>query len=189
MTVLEIVFNLLWWLIYSGYFLHWNERRDCVVQIYDPLFQFFPRMDTSIPVMVLMYTSIYNFGINYMELDWRATMWSFSLLFLLRIFVLYLHPFKAHEEIIPLRDVITDYLLGVSKPLVNDLSFSGHVSFICLLSCLDSNWQYYCHCAFLCAVLMVCSRAHYTADCFIAPLFSKLAYENWTVIPSALGFL
>lgn len=160
-------------------FLLKMERRTNLVELDDPLFRYLPRYDTSIPVFLLLYTTMLTFLYNWYEWDNRKLCFSLMFIFATRSFVLWTHPFKGHKDMHPLIDPIIDrFLFGVSEPNQEDLSYSGHCATICLFAWhLESYRHLYFLFAFLTSIALVSSRVHYTADCFIAPFFSYISYQ------------
>ena len=166
------------WVAYATYGLHWNENRDYLTEIQDPLYKYFPRFDASVPVMVMLYLCGIVFFSHWNYWDDMSACWSFNILICSRLMILYLHPFKGHKSMIPLKDIIIEKFEGVSQPLKNDLSFSGHVSTLVMFGFLFPMYQWlFWTCACLTGFCLICSRVHYSADCVMAPFFSFFAHS------------
>jgi hypothetical protein len=176
---LLVAFPLIYW--YSQWFLPWAEVRPELVEIPDPLLPYFPRFDASWPINILHYSAIGVFVWFYPDHDWNRLLWTYSCLLLYRSLVLFLHPFKVHHEVVPLVDHILMYLLRI-KPennLLNDLSFSGHLSLYGMLAIIHPSFiQFYVCIGVLVSLLMFCGRIHYVADVIIAPAFSVISYHS-----------
>ena len=167
------------WYTYATCILNWNEKRKYLTEIEDPIFQYVPRFDASIPVMIMLYISAVLFALNWQVWDTLQTCWTFNILFCTRSVILYLHPFKGHKSMIPLRDILLEKIQGTTTPLRNDLSFSGHVSTIVTLGLLVPHMRWFFWiCGILTSICLICSRVHYSADCVIAPFFAFFAYNN-----------
>lgn len=177
------ILSVSYWICYGTFVLQWNERRKNLREIEDPLFQYFPRFDASWPVMIMINGSIALFLICWSSWDTLELCWTYNVLVTCRIIVLYLHPFRGHRDIIPLRDVLLERVQRVSKPLQNDLSFSGHVSTLVMFGFVlpELQWFFWSS-AFLSAILMLCARAHYAADCALAPPFVFFAHRTHNIV-------
>jgi hypothetical protein len=163
-------FTVLW---YGQVVLTWNEARTNLVQIDDPCFHVFPLRDTSWPVGLLQYLIVGNFLCRWQEWDLDLFMWALMAMILLRCAVLCLHPFKAHDHIIPLVDPVVDFMCKVEQPRKNDLSFSGHCALSMLMGFMLPGWTlWYGAATVVMAFLLVTSRNHYMADCLLAPFVS-----------------
>jgi hypothetical protein len=171
-----IAISLSIFLWYSRYVVPWNEQRRELVEIPDPLFRYLPILDTSRAINFILYTVFIHAVWN--GIDTLSFCWTFSLLMIMRSMVLYLHPFKGHHTMKPLRDPLVEWFLGKSKPLLHDCSFSGHVSTLVALGLLAERPLYHVAAA-VTGVLLILSRVHYGADCAIAPFFAYLSYEWW----------
>lgn len=172
-----LFFSVITW--YGLWVMHRSEHRKNLVEIDDPIYHIIPLCDTSIPVFSLLWIGSSVFFYLYEQWDWMHGAWSFMLLMIFRSIVLYLHPFKGHDSMIPLVDPITEFFVRTRQPFRNDLSFSGHVSTLVLFGLLlPSEYKvYYWWGAFVTGWLLILSRVHYTADVFIAPMFSYFCYH------------
>jgi len=171
------------------YILHSNEQRPYLVEIPDPVFKYLPIYDTSWPCAIILYFCAGHFVWHSSEVDLELCCWTFILLMIARCSILWLHPFRGHHTMIPLRDPIIDCILNVGSPLIHDCSFSGHCSTLVALGFLmPSQSQFFWWSAAITAILLVLSRVHYTADCVIAPVVAhfcfRLAHEFHQYWPS-----
>jgi len=173
----EVFMSGAWWWMYATVLLQWNERRRYLTEIQDPLYAYLPRFDASVPVMIVLYGSFAFIGWNMKSVNVMDLCWSLNTLFICRVMVLYLHPFKGHRSMIPLRDRVIEIVQGVQEPLRHDLSFSGHVSMLTLFGFLLPSHRLWFWCsASITAVCLTCSRVHYSADCMIAPFFAYIGH-------------
>jgi hypothetical protein len=153
------------------------EGRNNLVELPDPLYEWLPRVDTSIPVTIILWISFAVFVLNFQQVNFHVACWSWMFFMVARATGIYLHPFKGHRDMIPLQDPIIDHFLGVSKPLRNDLFISGHCGTLSLMGMLLYPYMpYYLSACMLTALLMILSRVHYTADCLLAPMFSLFSF-------------
>lgn len=169
--------------------MKYNERRPYLVELPDPSFAYLPVVDTSGPVTFLHWSCILTFVWHWSEWQLHQFCWTFLLFMWFRAVVLWAHPFRGHSTMIPLRDVCIDHLLGVTEPLRNDESFSGHTAivFMCGLYVQSYRWWFWLSTLAVMG-LLVLSRVHYLADCLIAPpiVYSLFAWtpqvsELWTM--------
>lgn len=163
------------------------ERRTNLVEINDPLFEWLPICDTSLPIGIILWFCTLFFFANWPLWDQELTIWCFIILMISRSFVLYTHPFLGHHTMIPLRDVFIEWVTGTDQePLRSDMSFSGHCSTLFALGLLlRPYYTFYFVATILTAILLVLSRVHYTADCLIAPIF---AYWAFMMAPELMVF-
>jgi hypothetical protein len=161
-----------------AFFVEKCERRTNLVEINDPLFEYLPIYDTSIPIGVILWFSTVFFFLNWDAWDQELAIWCFVILMVSRSFVLFFHPFLGHHTMKPLRDVVIEYFTGTTDPWISDNSFSGHASTLFAFGLLLNRFQMlYFVLTITTACLLVLSRVHYTADCIIAPIFSFWAYH------------
>ena len=181
------------------------ETRTNLVEINDPLFEYIPIYDTSLPIGIILWCCTIFFFFNWASWDQELAIWCFVILIIARCFVLYTHPFQGHHTMLPLRDVVLDWITDTqSNPRRMDLSFSGHTSTLFALGLILRHYMmFYFVCTVATAALLILSRVHYTADTIIAPVFSYWAYkmapllmmfwkENvpvWATLMVCLGFV
>jgi hypothetical protein len=166
-------------LFFYAWFVEYCEHRTNLVEINDPLFDYLPIYDTSIPIGIILWVQTIFFFMNWSLWDQERAIWCFVILMISRSFVLYFHPFQGHHTMEPLRDVIIEWITGTqSEPFVSDNSFSGHCSTLFALGLLLDRYKtIYFALTLITACLLIISRVHYTADCIIAPIFSYWAYN------------
>ena len=86
----------------------------------------------------------------------------------------YVTPFRAPQDAPPLYDFMAAAQQGAqsSKPLINDLMFSGHTSstLVAAMAMRRPRWQPFAY-AGVCVVvaLILMQKAHYTIDVVVAP--------------------
>lgn len=174
-SIVLLVTIMVW---YSQWVLPSNEVRPYLVEIPDPLFKFLPVYDTSWPVAMCLWSTTLLFVVHGNQWNKMEATWTFILLMLTRSLILYLHPFRGHHTMKPLRDVILERFIPVEKPMLHDLSVSGHTSTIVAMGLILHSYAWFCWiAAALTTAFLVLSRVHYTADCVIAPMFSFFCYH------------
>lgn len=185
--------------VFYARFIDWCEYRPQLVEIPDPFFQYLPLRDTSWPIGATLWGSALWFFTHWREWDHENAIWCFVALMISRSFVLYTHPFRGHHTMIPLRDPILEFFTRTARqPYLNDCSFGGHCSTLFALGLLhESQRALYFTAALVTSILIVISRAHYTADNLIAPMFSywcfKMApslrefWSHWVSLPLSLA--
>lgn len=165
--------------IYVNKVLPYQENRQDLQTIQDPLHKYFPRIDTSWPITIVEHTChalyLYELLVSRTHIDVPYAMLSFIMFIWTRSLMLYLLPLKVSDEMILLRDPIQRVFLNNTvrkdQPLfVQDLFFSGHVSFCVMMgmTCNVYAYTFYGSALFI-FVCMMCSRIHYTIDMVVAP--------------------
>lgn len=163
---------------YIGTVLPFQEHRTDLTRIHDPCHKYFPRLDTSWPITVIEHSChllyLYELFFVRTHIDVPHAMLSFILFLWTRSFMLYLLPLKVSHEMILLRDPIQYFFLYGRQTqrhlFVQDLFFSGHVSFCVLMALTCPNHAYVFYIAtLLIFICMMCSRIHYTIDMVAAP--------------------
>ena len=164
---------------YINKVLPYQETRNDLTPIQDPLHKYFPRLDTSWPVTIVEHCChllyLYELVIVRENIQLPHAMISFILFIWTRSFMLYLLPLKASYEMVMLQDPIQrlflNYFVSRKQPLfVQDLFFSGHISFCIMMgmTCVYQANIFYVS-AFIIFICMMCSRVHYTVDMIVAP--------------------
>lgn len=147
-----------------------NEFRSYLVELPDPSFKYLPLYDTSVPLFVVQWSSVLNFLYHWSDWDPGQFCWTYVCFMVFRTLVLWMHPFRAHHTRQPLRDILLQLIVGESRPLDHDLSFSGHTSLLVIFGLLlESQRVFFGLATVLTIVLLILSRVHYLADCLLAP--------------------
>jgi len=163
---------------YARYFLPWQEKRSCLVRLYDGVHECLPVINTTSIINLLVYFS-YAHYLWYM-LYWQTVNLSlfglhFTFLIYNRILMLSLCPLLVPEKAQSLTDVTQKLILGDIPFFENDLFFSGHVSCGVMLGLTVGNVSgAYVHygLTLLQAICMLFSKVHYTIDILVAPYVS-----------------
>lgn len=95
--------------------------------VHDALLAQLPAYDFSLPVFVILYTSMAYVvlkGFQFPHIAWYLIV-GYTMLVLLRVTALYLFPLEAPADLIPLRDPLAEIFYG-GIPRKKDLFFSGH---------------------------------------------------------------
>ena len=173
--------------VYARLFLPWQEKRFELVRIYDVVHQSLPTIDTSIWINILENGCIFVYCCQvyqWKSLDWTRVMLSITLLFMTRMLMLLLCPFRVSTQACLLKDKVIQALIGDQVELVNDLFFSGHVSILVLLGLTTKvfPWLYFLA-AFVVGICMLLSKVHYAIDVLVAPyvVFGTVSLVNYVV--------
>lgn len=149
----------------------------------DPLLNFLPRTDVSVPLFALMYGSSV---LTLLYLSRRPALllrglWGYLFLQLLRIVVLWSVALEPPATLLPLQDPLMNYVFqSATGPITKDLFFSGHTSVATLLvlAVRGKRWRrLFGLAAVAVGVLVLVQRVHYTYDVLAAPLFAWAAYR------------
>jgi hypothetical protein len=112
-----------------AFFAHIEHRQGWVLQ--DRVLQWLPALDVSIPTFIiiwsmigwLLFRGIQDPGIL------LPSLYSFMLLFLLRVISISLVPLNPPAGLIPLKDPLSNFFYGHSATFITkDLFFSGHTA-------------------------------------------------------------
>ncbi|HEX4923201.1 MAG TPA: phosphatase PAP2-related protein [Bdellovibrionales bacterium] len=161
-----------------GNYLEWNERRTGAV-LQDPVLAVLPSMDLAWPIFFLIYGMLL-LAVFIHRLDLQAVtdlLRAYAFLNLLRMTMMFLTPLEAPEGLVILRDPFVELLIG-GRVFVKDLFFSGHTSFLFLisLSMPTRAWRTaFFTGTFLVGSMLLIQHAHYTVDVVAAPFFSAAA--------------
>lgn len=165
---------------YGGILLPWQEKRTDLVRINDRLLTVFSVEDMSVPIAFLHWFSFFWFFMMWGMWDINQTIFMFITAITVRSIILFLHPFEAPLDCIPLRDPIVEYFVGnQDAPLVRDLSVSGHVLVTASFGILLGNtWtNIYYAISIIEGIMLMIMRAHYTADIFLSLFVAPSCYQ------------
>jgi len=147
----------------------------------DPLLQWLPARDLSLPIFALTYAPIL-WGIVIVVREGAqvlAVIYSYALLQIMRLTTIFMLPLEPPELMVLLSDPIADHLVFGTR-VTKDLFFSGHVSAIMLFSFFIQNrrWRWLFRWVALAdAVCLLVQHVHYSIDVFAAPMFALTAYS------------
>lgn len=175
--------TLIW--AYATQFLPWVEKREDAFEYEDRVLNAVKPRDWSTLNSTTLYLSLAcAVAEPLLQGDLRALVYGVDLhcmVFVARMFCLYMLPLRPPNGYIPLRDPAVDWMTNCKdEPLSKDLFFSGHASFVTMNLLLSSgSWSYvHAYCFMVTPVLLVWQHVHYTVDVFVAPFIS---YTVWSL--------
>lgn len=152
------------------------------VQLQDNILQWFPSIDFSLPVFLLLYSSLTLILLTHLEkpkIILRVIEMHFAVAVVRQICIL-LVALDPPAGIIVLRDLfLENTVYPRHSPLTKDLFFSGHVASIWIyFLCAEKKYiKYYLGMAtILMSFMILCMRVHYTYDVYGAIFFTSLIY-------------
>lgn len=160
--------------IYNVKVLKWIENRSTLVEIYDPILEGLPTINTSVTVSCI---SVLNFASIFIGFDtYKITVyiWAMWWTILIRSISLFLCPLKVHPKHYILHDYFIETFAGHTKPYVNDLFFSGHMSNAFVITFIFQDYLLPVKLllnVILAFNLLLC-KTHYSIDIFIAPFIA-----------------
>ena len=176
-------------------YLVFNESRDYVVKLNDPLFNYFSAIDLDILAFTLIYIPIISFFVyaSFRPKGLLIAITSYWMLLIVRMFAMYVTPLDIPAGAIDLNDPII-FIIGTGQPVMRDLFFSGHTSTLTLLTLASFDIQkisgstiklkadrYYKYFILVSLIIVafsvVLQKAHYTIDVFAAPFFAFGVYS------------
>lgn len=151
----------------------------------DPILKWLPVVDLSLPIFLIIYSSLL-LVVGYMMLHpWRLlkACQIYIVMSLLRFASIYLVPLTQPEGMIYLNDPILNNLFYQGY-ITKDLFFSGHTAtmFLFGLVVLDRKLKLYFYFATMVLVVMILMQhVHYSIDVVAAPFFVVGSYKlvNW----------
>lgn len=169
--------------LFGDYFLTWNEKRANLVSIPDPIIEFFPTINTSVPIGIALYTSI----IYYIYLAVYTNLVNIGVFYLSYIFLLICRalliiaiPLKHHKDMVRLVDPIRVYIFGDHTNFDNDLAISGHASLLLLFAWTCKYTLFFYISLFVTVFFMLFSKVHYTIDFLNVPFIVFSCYSMAT---------
>ena len=152
------------------------------VQLDDNLLQLFPSIDFSVPIFVLLYSSLTLILVTHLnkpKVILRVIEMHFAVAVVRQLCIL-LVALDPPNGIIVLRDLfLENTVYPRHSPLTKDLFFSGHVASVWLYClCAQQKYiKYYLGMATIAMSFMIlCMRVHYTYDVYGAFIFTSLIY-------------
>ena len=161
-------------------FLIFIEARKGVT-LNDPLFHYFPAINCTVPIFIIIYTSLVAaiIGLLPNPRHLMLALQTYILMVFFRFIAMYLLPLEVPNGIIILIDPVVS-TLGPSQVLTKDLFFSGHTASLTILFLTARN-KYLKYIFFvltiILATLILLQKAHYTIDVLAAPFFVFAAYS------------
>ncbi len=148
--------------------------------IHDPILSILPPVDLSTSIFIVLYISlcIGVYSIWHSPQKIMVAVFSFGIMYLLRLLCIVAVPLEAPQQLVVLHDPIVNHLLRQDGFLTKDLFFSGHLAtiFIFFIISKEKAWKYFflC-CTSLMALMILIQHIHYSIDIIGAILFSFMA--------------
>ena len=166
------------------YFFAAIQQRDGIL-LADPVLKWLPSVDLSLPIFLLIYSSLILVLAYMFSHPWRLlkACQTYVVMSLLRFASIYLVPLAQPDGMIYLSDPILEHLFYQGY-VTKDLFFSGHTATIFLfgLVVLDTKLKYFFYFATVILVVMILMQhIHYTIDVVAAPFFVMGSFKlvNW----------
>lgn len=162
-------------------FLPLLETRDGY-RLFDPILHILPSVDLSIPIFILLYSSIL---LGFMSL-WKTpnklmiAIYTSGIMYLIRLLCIIAVPLEAPKGLIPLYDPIVNKLVLHSQFLTKDLFFSGHLASVFIFYVISKNkaWKnFFLISTTIMATFILIQHIHYTIDILGAIIFTYLSVE------------
>lgn len=163
------------------FFFDYIETRNGMV-LNDFIINSLPAYDVSILTFLIIWSMFLLFlyrAIHEPQLL-LLFLWGFIFLSLSRFITIYLLPLNPPEQLIALRDPITNIFYGKNHNFITkDLFYSGHTStqflmFLCFKKKSDKKLALAS--TFIVGLLVLIQHVHYSIDVFLAPLFTYIVY-------------
>jgi PAP2 superfamily C-terminal len=167
-------------LICFSKFLNFNESRNGI-SLEDPLLHFFSAVNLTWFTFILIYLSIVAILISIISNPNKLVfaIQCYSLMILIRMFMMFLMPLNPPEGMIPLNDPFVQFF-GTGKILTKDLFFSGHTATIFLFYLLSEKKilkLFFLSATIFVGASVLLQHVHYAVDVVSAPFFSYLSYR------------
>jgi hypothetical protein len=161
-------------------FLNYVELRNGIM-LPDPLLKLFNSVNLTWLTFILIYLSIIIIlsSLSTKPKKLIFAVQCYTVLIIIRIFMMYLVPLNPPEGMISLNDPFVQFF-GTGKLLTKDLFFSGHTATIFLFYLVSDKRLYKAF--FLTATILVSTsvllqHVHYSIDVASAPFFSYTSYR------------
>ncbi len=178
-----IPFCVIGMLYYTHIFLKWNEARHGTI-ILDPILQQLPTYDLSMYISNLeIFSGVFTSYYILCENGWQRFeyFWfQFLLISMVKMVSLFVTPLDPPKRIFPLKDIILDTFMKSNKtPIIKDLLFSGHTSFmiLCLLEGNPIYIYFYIISLLIMSVMLLINKVHYTIDIIMAPFVTYTIHK------------
>lgn len=153
---------------FTQHFLPWNEQRNDLITVPDPLLNYFPALDTSIPVNFILYVCFGWYGYQLLiehQVELHEFLLTYTFLLIIRTVMLLAIPLRHPHNMRRLYDPLQLYFLGEHAGFNNDLAVSGHASMLLVmaLTC-PTQFYFFLWCMILTIFFMMFSKVHYTID-------------------------
>lgn len=152
------------------------------IQVNDTLLNYIPQFDFSVPIFVLLYTSLFLAIVTHLnqpKIIYRIIEMHL-LVAVIRQICIFLVALDPPNGIIVLRDIFLENTVYPRfSPLTKDLFFSGHVASIWLyFLCVQHKLvkKYLIVATFFMAFMILSMRVHYTFDVYGAIIITSIIY-------------
>jgi len=148
---------------------------------FEPLHHWLGPVDLSVPLFVLLYSTIAVGLWVLVRVSWRLlrALQAYVLLLVLRMLTLFAFTLESPPDIIDLADPITQLFYPGHVPFRKDLFFSGHTATVALLALAipSAPWRITMWVStLLVAMAVVVQHVHWTVDVLAAPVFAALSW-------------
>lgn len=152
--------------------------------IYDPIQQLMPPMDFSMPITLMLYSSLILALVSVLARPHSLVMGFqvYALVVLARTFTIGYLPLEPAPDIISLNDpVLRQMFKNAGSEVVNkDLFFSGHIAgmaLFLLMAPFRGLRVYLGLVGLTMGLMLICQRVHYSYDVVAAPVITYLLYR------------
>jgi hypothetical protein len=163
------------------FFFNYIENRNGI-RLNDYIINNMPTYDLSIPTFIIiwsMFLLLLKRAIYQPELL-LLFLWGFIFLSISRFISIYLVPLSPPEQLISLRDPITNIFYGKNHGFITkDLFYSGHTStqfLMCLCFTKRSDKLLALISTILVGLFVLIQHVHYSIDVLAAPIFTYVVY-------------
>lgn len=162
-------------------FFDYIETRNGMV-LNDFIINFLPAYDVSVITFLIIWSMflLFLYRAIYDPKLLLLFLWGFIFLSLSRFLTIYFLPLNPPEQLIALRDPITNIFYGKNHSFITkDLFYSGHTStqflmFLCFKKKSDKRLALAS--TMIVGLLVLIQHVHYSIDVFLAPLFTYVVY-------------
>jgi hypothetical protein len=168
-------------LIAFPFFFDFIEIRNGII-LHDFIINSLPAYDVSILTFLIIWSMflLFLYRAMYNPELLLLFLWAFIFLSISRFLTIYFVPLNPPEQLIPLRDPITNIFYGRKHGFITkDLFYSGHTStqflmYLCLTKKLDKILALTS--TILVGFLVLIQHVHYSVDVIAAPFITYIVY-------------
>jgi hypothetical protein len=168
-------------LIAFPFFFEYIENRNGII-LNDFIINSLPAYDVSIPTFLIIWTMflLFLYRAIYNPALLLLFLWGFIFLSISRFISIYLAPLNPPEQLIALRDPITNIFYGKKHGFITkDLFYSGHTStqflmYLCFTKQSDKLLALVS--TILIGILVLIQHVHYSIDVIAAPFLTYLVF-------------
>ena len=138
--------------LYNVKFLQFIENRDTLVELFDPLLEVLPTVNTSRTITVLTVANLGFMAIGVSEERLSLYLWTMICCMILRCICLYFCPLRVHRDHAILNDIIINSLGRNNRPplcsrpvlLWSPIKLGGHYAHLFRILLFTTGAQSYC---------------------------------------------